>query len=284
VWRTVIIHSLVPNCQIPEFRNAKFGQDSDDEDWEVWFRNKHYAGMRQQLIHHTLNAWNDCLPDLEPIECDADKEKAMFKYMEIFRPLPSPMQTEFAHQNFYNRFKMELRGDPNLFPAEPNQFSAVVDKVMVGTTAEMRRLADEVMKVGYISSVISVNEKRLPDNTKKRTLVRSWLIRVRLVHSCAARQSKPNRGDARTLCRSITILHHVCERVSTKNEFQERIGSLLDFEQLLPRQNNYCFQVPYTSNPNPIWDEIRVNSRNSHRLNMQRLQNMPAIPFYNTTN
>ena len=33
---------------------------------------------------------------------------------------------------------------------QTNQFSAVVDKVMVGTTAEMRRLADEVMKVGYI--------------------------------------------------------------------------------------------------------------------------------------
>jgi len=66
----------------------------------------------------------------------------MLKYVEIFRPLPSPMQTEFAHQNFYSRFKMELGGDPILFPAEPNQFSAVVDKVMLGTTAEMRRLAD----------------------------------------------------------------------------------------------------------------------------------------------
>jgi len=108
--------------------------------------------MRQQLIHHKLNAWDDCLPNLEPIECNADKEKAMLKYVEIFRPLPSPMQTEFAHQNLYNWFKMELGGDPILFPAEPNQFSAVVDKVMVGTTAEMRRLAEEAMKVGYIPS------------------------------------------------------------------------------------------------------------------------------------
>jgi len=46
------------------------------------------------------------------------------------------MQTEFAHQNFYNQFKKELGGDPILFPAEPNQFSTVVDKVMVGTTAD----------------------------------------------------------------------------------------------------------------------------------------------------
>ena len=56
VWRTVIIHSLMPNCQIPKYQNAKFGQD----------------------------AWDDYLPDLEPIECDADKEKAMFKYLEFF--------------------------------------------------------------------------------------------------------------------------------------------------------------------------------------------------------
>jgi len=37
----------------------------------------------------------------------------------------------------------------------------------------------------YVYSVISVVEKRLPGNTKKWTLVRSWLIRVRLVHSWA---------------------------------------------------------------------------------------------------
>jgi len=53
-----------------------------------------------------------------------------------FSPTFSPMQTEFAHQNFYNQFKKELGGDPILFPAEPNQFSTVVDKVMVGTTAD----------------------------------------------------------------------------------------------------------------------------------------------------
>ena len=38
----------------------------------------------------------------------------------------------------------------------------------------------------YKNSVISVNEKRLPGNTKKWTLVRSWLITVRLVLSWAA--------------------------------------------------------------------------------------------------
>jgi len=164
VWRTIIIHSLVPNCQIPEYQNAKFGQDTDDEDWEVWFRNKHHAGMRQQLIHHTLDAWDDCLPDLEPIDDDEDKEKAMFKYVQIFRPLPSPMQIEFAHQNFYNRFKKELGGDPILFPAEPNQFSAVVDKVMVGSTVEMRRLADEAMKVVYMPSESHRLQASLPKN------------------------------------------------------------------------------------------------------------------------
>ena len=29
------------------------------------------------LIHHTLDAWDDCLPDLEPITCDADKENML---------------------------------------------------------------------------------------------------------------------------------------------------------------------------------------------------------------
>ena len=34
----------------------------------------------------------------------------------------------------------------------------------------------------YLHSVISIIDKRLPGNTKKWTLVRSWLIGVRLVH------------------------------------------------------------------------------------------------------
>jgi len=163
VWRILIVHSLVLTYQILEFQNAKFGQDADDDDWEVWFRNKHYAGMRQLLMHHTLDAWDDCLPDLEPTTCDADKQ-TMFNYVEIFCPLPSPMQTEFAHQNFYNRFKKEFGGDPILFPAEPNQFSAVVDKVMVGTTADMRRLADEATKVVYIPSESRRSDAFLPKN------------------------------------------------------------------------------------------------------------------------
>jgi len=37
----------------------------------------------------------------------------------------------------------------------------------------------------HVYSVISVNDKRLPGNTKKWTLVRLWLIRVRLVNSWA---------------------------------------------------------------------------------------------------
>ena len=162
--RTLIIHSLVPNYKILEFQNATFGQDADDDDYEVWFRNTYYAGMVQQLMHHTLNAWDDCLPDLESIDDDDDQEKVMFKYVQIFRPLPSPMQIEFAHQNFYNRFKMELGGDPILFPAEPNQFSAVVDKVMVGSTVEMRRLADEAMKVVYMPSESHRLQASLPKN------------------------------------------------------------------------------------------------------------------------
>ena len=75
------------------------------------------------------------------------------------------MQTEFAHQNFYNRFQKEWGGDPILFPAESNQFSAVVDKVMVGSTVEMRRLADdEAMKVAYMPSESRRLQASLPQN------------------------------------------------------------------------------------------------------------------------
>jgi hypothetical protein len=59
---------------------------------------------------------------------------------------------------------MELGGDPILFPAEPNQFSAVVDKVMVGSTVEMRRLADEAMKVVYMPSESHRLQASLPKN------------------------------------------------------------------------------------------------------------------------
>ena len=40
-------------------------------------------------------------------------------------------------------------------------------------------------RLKYVYSVISVIDKRLPGNTQKWTLVRSWLIGVRLVHSWA---------------------------------------------------------------------------------------------------
>ena len=80
------------------------------------------------------------------------------------------MQIEFAHQNFYNWFQKELGGDPILFPAEPNQFSAVVDKVIVGSTVEMRRLADEAMKVGYIPSESRHLQAGLPKNHVHHTL------------------------------------------------------------------------------------------------------------------
>ena len=77
---------------------------------------------------------------------------------------PSPMQTKFAHQNFYIRFEKEVGGDPILLPAEPNQFSAVVDKVMVGSTVEMRRLADEATKVAYMPSESRRLQASLPKN------------------------------------------------------------------------------------------------------------------------
>jgi len=74
------------------------------------------------------------------------------------------LSAEFAHQNYYGRLKIELGGDPILYPAEPNQFSAVVDKVIVGATADMRRLADEAMKAVYIPSESRRSQALLPKN------------------------------------------------------------------------------------------------------------------------
>jgi len=67
VWRTLIIHCLVPKCGIPEFPLAKFGLYDNDADNEIWFRNTHNAGMVRPLMHHTLEAWDDFLPESEGI-------------------------------------------------------------------------------------------------------------------------------------------------------------------------------------------------------------------------
>jgi len=49
------------------------------------------------------------------------------------------------------------------------------------------KFTDRLYGLKYLYSVISVIDKRLPGNTKKWTLVRSWTARVRLVHPWADR-------------------------------------------------------------------------------------------------
>jgi len=56
VWRTLIIHCLVPNCGIPGFPLVKSGKDDNDADYEIWFRNTHHAGMVRHFMHHALEA------------------------------------------------------------------------------------------------------------------------------------------------------------------------------------------------------------------------------------
>jgi len=149
VWRTLLIQCLVPNCGIPEFPLAKFGMDDNDSGYEIWFRNTHHAGMVWHLMHHTLEAWDDLLPEFEGISNPTAKERDMLNYVEIFRPLGSALSAEFDHQNYCSQFTFELGGDPILFPAEPNQFSAVVDMTMVGVTKEMRKPANEAIAKVY---------------------------------------------------------------------------------------------------------------------------------------
>ena len=67
----------------------------------------------------------------------------------------------------------------------------------------------------YVYSVISVNDKRLPGNTKKWTLVRSWLIRVRLVHSWA------------DICMHIQFVElYTCIHMHTHMRWLRLVGSL----------------------------------------------------------
>jgi len=58
----------------------------------------------------------------------------------------------------------------------------------------------------YLYTIISVIDKRLPGNTKKWTLVRSWTARVRLVHSWAVTKT----------CVSFLLLRRISHTRATK--------------------------------------------------------------------
>jgi len=154
----------VPNCGIPDFPLAKFELGDDDAGYENWFRNTHTAGMVRHLMHHTLKAWDALLPEFEGITNPPAKEREMLNYVEISRPLGSALSPKSDHQNYYGRFTSELGGDTILCPAEPNQFSVVVDKIIVGATEEMRKLADEAIAKVYNPSESRRVEAPLPKN------------------------------------------------------------------------------------------------------------------------
>ena len=97
VWRTLIIHCLVPNCGIPGFPLVKSGKDDNDADYEIWFRNTHHAGMVRHFMHHALEAWDDFLPEFKGITNPTSKERDMQKYVEIFCQLGSALCAEFVN-------------------------------------------------------------------------------------------------------------------------------------------------------------------------------------------
>jgi len=122
------MHSLVPNCGVPEYPQSKFGLDDDDDDYKIWFCDTHNASMVRQLMRHSLEAWDDFLPLFEGLTNPTEKERVMLNYVEIFSPLGSALSAEVDHQNYYHWFTSKLSGNSILCPAESNQFSAVVDK------------------------------------------------------------------------------------------------------------------------------------------------------------
>jgi len=137
VWRTLILHFLMPSCRVPEYPQSKFGLNDNDDDYATWFRNTHHAGMVRQLMYHRLEAWDNCLPQFEGLTSPTEKERVMLNYEEIFRPLSSALSAEVDHQNYYGLFTFKLSGNPILCPTEPNQCSAVVDKRIGGATEQM---------------------------------------------------------------------------------------------------------------------------------------------------
>ena len=73
----------------------------------------------------------------------------------------------------------------------------------------------------HLYSVISVIDKRLPGNTKKWTLVRSWTARVRLVHSWAGR--KRHNFVSLSLCLSLSHTRHTHTHAHTHTHIHTHI-------------------------------------------------------------
>jgi len=79
--------------------------------------------------------------------------------------LGSALSAEVDHQNYRGLFTFKLSDNPILCPAEPNQFSAVVDKIMEGATEQMRNLANEsIAKVNIPSEARHVEAALLKNH------------------------------------------------------------------------------------------------------------------------
>ena len=88
----------------------------------------------------------------------------MLNYVESFRPLGSDLSAEVDHQNYYGHLMFKLTGNPILCPAEPNRFSAVVDKITGGANVQMSNLADDAIAKIYIPSEARRVDAALPKN------------------------------------------------------------------------------------------------------------------------
>jgi len=152
MWRTSSCTPSCPPAEFPqskffEYPQSKFGLDNNDDGHALWFRNTHHAGMVRQLMHHSLEAWEDCLLEEEGITINQESERKVC-LLKVITRISAP----------------SMIGDPILCPAEPNQFSTVVDKIMVGAIKQMRKFADEAMVEVYTPSESCLLEAALPKN------------------------------------------------------------------------------------------------------------------------
>ena len=126
-------------------------------------------------------------------------------------------------------------------------------------------------------SVISVNDKRLPGNTKKWTLVRSWLIRVRLVHSWAVPRTNQFTQKHQSLDFLISLLAAPFPIWNKRLEWKTRIlrlsqkstrcsisSSMCDITAALPLKKLHQFSIFWIPNIVQQYLGFRMLKQNFH--------------------
>jgi len=100
IWRTFIVHTMVPTCRLPEVVNSEWGTDRDAPNFEIGFSNTHRAGMIRQLSHHSLEVWKEYTA--VGGDDSIDDQAEVLHLVEMLRPLGSDLDAEMDHHLYCN--------------------------------------------------------------------------------------------------------------------------------------------------------------------------------------